>query len=141
MRETQEFEVETSKGPAVVTLTQLDGVKGTRLFVRLTKLLAPAAKALAAAKAEGTAMDRGIAALGGVLAEVDPDMFESVMREVLTGAVARFTEVDDVDDAVAKHVGDLFAGHAVSLVKLVGEAILFNFPDVRGLLMGTKASP
>lgn len=142
MQEVKEFEVETSKGAAVFVVPQLDGVRGTKLLVRLTKFLAPATKALASAKGEETNAARGMAAIGGVLAEVDPDEYERVQNEVLAKASARFPEDPEgpsTDDAAGKHLAVLFQGHAWALIKLVGEVLLFNYPEVAGLLTGKTA--
>jgi hypothetical protein len=132
-----ELEVVTVKGPGLFTLTQLDGMRGTKLLIKLTKLLAPA---LADARNSDSTASKGLAALSGVLAALDPDEFERVAVELLSKAVARFPEADEVDEQAGKHLAALFQGLPLELLKLVGGALESNFPFVQEWIQGLKAT-
>jgi hypothetical protein len=133
----KEIEVATAKGPAVFVVPQLDGMRGTKLLIKITKILAPAITQ--ARSADGQA-GKGLAALGGILADLDPDEFEKVAMELLAKSVARFPEADEVDDQAGKHLGVIFHGQSLELLKLVGGALEHNFPFVETWIKGMKSS-
>lgn len=114
-----EIEVETTRGHAVFVVPLLDGVKGTKLLMRLTKLLGPAMQ-----------KDSGAAAL---LSALDPDEFERTTNEVLSRAIARFPESGEVESNIKGKLGELFEGRVLDLLTLVWGALQANYPFVRNL--------
>lgn len=125
-RKSEAIEVETSEGPCEITVTQLDGNKGSQLGVRLVQLVGPSIVGLVGAM-EGNDVSKMVDTAQTLLTKVTPEEFEKIKTEVLRGAQAKLNgEFHDVD---ARFIGDAFAGHPGSLYKLVGFALKVNFQN------------
>ncbi len=90
----KEVPIETSRGPAVGVISQLNGVQAMRLFMRLANRLGPA---LPAMKAGGSAT-----LLAGVLERIDADEYERIQNETLSKLVVRWPDSGEVDSNAAR---------------------------------------
>lgn len=138
MREQKEVEIETSEGTAKVTLTQLPGMQGGKLFVKLTGLLGPGISSLALALKAKDADAAGVAA--GLLADrLSDSQFEAVTLQLLKGSRAAVGE--DFVDLDKGGIDRLFEGHSSDLFKLVYESLRENygsfFDKIEGLIRRT----
>ena len=114
----KEITLETSKGSAVFTVPQMNGVKAMKLFVRLANKVGPAISNRQAGNA---------AMIAGLLERVDPEEYERIQNEVLAQATARFPDANEVDTNAAKNLGEIFTGHPFELGRLVLFALECNF--------------
>ncbi len=127
MIESKEKEFESAKGRVFITVQQLDGMKGSAMFLRLTKRFAPL---LADAKSKSKAE-----LIGDLVGALDVAEFESVTRDLLKGrCLAKFPEADLVDSNAGDNLGSIFQGHPFEVFKLVAFALEVNFGDFSKLL-------
>jgi len=117
-----EIEVETAEGRAIFVVPLMDGVKGTKLLVRLSKMLAPLLP-----------QDGAKPSFAALVAGLDPDEFERVLNEVLARAIARFPDEDKVENNAKAKLGVLFEGKSLELMTLLWKALEANYPFVRAL--------
>lgn len=115
----KEVPIETSRGPAVGVISQLNGVQAMRLFMRLANRLGPA---LPAMKAGGSAT-----LLAGVLERIDADEYERIQNETLSKLVVRWPDSGEVDSNAARNLGEIFTGQPFELGRLVWAALDLNF--------------
>jgi hypothetical protein len=111
-----------------VTITAMGGMDGSKLGIRLGAMLGPSLISLF------TAMDAQSAAAGAeagkmLFERLTPATFESIAKEVLTGAQMKVQTPDGVEfqDVTMSLLNETFSGNVASLFRLVFDAIKLNF--------------
>lgn len=119
-------------------VTQLDAVKGRRVFARLLKVAAPALASLSGgSKVKPDDLAKGLAALAETLSEDDVDFFCDAFAPSTTVTLAD-GKAPRLSDIFAVH----FAGKYLELVKWLAFALEVNFgPFWRGLSAKAGDSP
>lgn len=126
-QETNKYEA--NDGPIEVTLTQMGGMDGSKLGIRLGGMLGPSIITLF------TAMDSQSAQAGGeagrmLFEKLTPQVFEGVLKEMLAGAQVKRPGTDgemEFEDATLSVLNEVFAGYSVSIYKLAFDAMRLNF--------------
>ena len=124
--ETKQIELETSRGPAVFHVSQVNGVRAMKTFLRLANKFGPALTALGEDKSKRT----GALVLSALLEKLDGEEYERLQGELLGDCVATVKLENGEDSVIQKAVsqfGDLFAGHTFELGKLLIFALEVNF--------------
>lgn len=127
LSESKEIEVEGVK----FRLTMLDAVVGRRLFVRLLKVLGPAARALE----EGSSLSMVASLAGGALESLPPelldelcDLFARQTQLVLDGREPFLDQAKDGPDSFKR----FFAGRYMLLLSWVWANLEYNYADFLG---------
>jgi len=115
---------------ATYDLQQLGGFKTLRVWNRLARCLVPAVSKL---QDVGSIEELSLAslgdALGGALDGLDESALEALTRDLLAGA----TVTDGEGHAILLNVFDRhFAGRSLTILKVLKEAIMFNYSDFLG---------
>lgn len=124
--EIEEVEVETSKGTAFVSLTQLPGMQAGKLLVRLTGVIGPGVSGLAVAmkSKDGAQASKAAEVLAQRLSE---DEFERITLQLLRGARARVPGQEEFIDLNKQTLDSLFEGCSEGLFRLVFAALKGNY--------------
>lgn len=128
MQATKSITLDTTRGPAVFDVQQIDGINGVKLFLRLTKILGPAVPGIVrglkssdpASKLEG---------LAGLVSNLSESEYEHAQSVLLARCVARFPADGQVENSVLTSLGDLFSGRTFDLLRLVLFALEVNYSD------------
>jgi hypothetical protein len=124
MIETKEIQLETSRGLATFHVSQINGVKAMKLFLRLANKFGPALSSLDKTKQSM----RG--AVGTILEKLDGDEFERVQNELLNECVCVLKDDSGAESSAERalpKLGELFAGHTFELGHLVVFALGVNY--------------
>lgn len=126
MARTQEVKTyATENGEVEITLMKMGGMEASKLGIRLGGMLGPAAISLFTA-ADAQSAQAGAEA-GRMLAErLTPQVFENVLKEMLSGAQMKTPE-GEFEDVSIKLLDDVFSGAAGSIFKLAFDCVRMNF--------------
>lgn len=120
-RKTSDVQIETSEGPAKVTLVQIDGMTAGKAAPMIVGMIAPVAASLG-----GTSMVNAGEALGRLLQDLSESKLERVMELLWKGGQVQVKgQVIDLQDKL--FVTEFLAGHSDEIYKLLYKAIELNY--------------
>jgi hypothetical protein len=124
MRKTKQLAVETSEGPADVTLVQMDGMTAGLMAPKIAALIAPVVASAMADKSLKNYKDLGDAVRAACL-ELSQGDLESISMKLFTGARVK------VKGAMVEFdrgfIEEYFAGQVDSLFKVLLAALELNY--------------